>query len=391
MRVLHVIPYMHPSAGGPPVVVEQISRHLNNVGVNSEVVTTTKYCRGDASRLVQKIESYASVQMLSTMITGFGPKDTFTLASAIKRADIVHLHTLWDPVNVAVRLLCTRMRRPYTIMPHGMLDPYSLSVNSLRKQLYLKAFERRNIECAANIIFTTEEERQLATRLPLGFPPSVVLPLGAEKPPTDRRNLAAHFEAEFPESRNRRCLLFLGRLHPKKGLDRIIRILPAIVAAFPGCLLVIAGEGDSEYKDTLIKTIESMGLRDHTLITGILEGLAKWGAFAKAEVFLLPSRQENFAIAVAEAMQVGVPVVISDKVNIWEGVMKAKGGIVLQENGIERRMGQEINNLLSDKDLLLRMGECARNYASEEFDWERCAKRYMRCYAGMIAGRGNQS
>src|SRR5690242_14106066 len=113
MRVLHVIPYMHPSAGGPPVVVEQISRHLNNVAVNSEVVTTTKYCRGDASRLVQKIESYASVRILSTMITGFGPKDTFTLASAIRRAHIVHLHTLWNPVNVAVRLLCTRMRRPY--------------------------------------------------------------------------------------------------------------------------------------------------------------------------------------------------------------------------------------------------------------------------------------
>ena len=115
------------------------------------------------------------------------------------------------------------------------------------------------------------------------------------------------FLERFPKARGRRQLLFLGRLHVKKGLDRILTVLPSIVRAFPDVLLTVAGDGTPEFKAMLKDVIKAQGLENSVMMTGRLDGAAKWGAYASAELFLLPSRQENFAIAVAEAMHMRIP------------------------------------------------------------------------------------
>ena len=157
-------------------------------------------------------------------------------------------------------------------------------------------------------------------------------------------SVGVDFPEHFPKARNRRQLLFLGRLHWKKGLDHILAILPSIIESFPDVLLTIAGAGEPRFTEALKKVVVSQGLEHHVLVTGMLEGALKWGAYASAEVFLLPSRQENFAITVAEAMQMGLPVIISNRVNTWPYVKEAGAGLILEEGDLEKGLKEGIGD-----------------------------------------------
>ena len=239
MRILHVIPYMHPSAGGPPVVVENFVRETSRLGHLSEIISTPLFCHGDEGILLQQLNELAPTTFLSrsrTFAFLHGPTRR-QFGESIRTADIVHLHTLWNPINVIARQECGRHGRPYVLMPHGMLDPYSLSVKRWRKALYLWAIERRNIMAAERLIYTTAEEMRLAAIKSLSLPKGVVIPLGGDAPCENSEELASEFLERFPRARGRRQLLFLGRLHFKKGLDRILTVLPSILKVFPDVLL----------------------------------------------------------------------------------------------------------------------------------------------------------
>src|SRR5262249_25392780 len=131
------------------------------------------------------------------------------LVQSVAAADIVHVHTIWNPINVDVRQACALHRRPYVLMPHGMLDPYSLSVKRWRKAGYLRLIERRNILAAKRVVCTTAEEARLA-KPKLWNVPTVVIPLGGDAPSQDRMELTSRFLEGFPAARGRRRLLFLG-------------------------------------------------------------------------------------------------------------------------------------------------------------------------------------
>src|SRR5262245_38258143 len=137
---------MHPSAGGPPVVVENFVRESNKRGHISEIVSTYMFCRGDESILLNKLNALAPTTLLpASRARCLWHRSWNRLGASIRAADMVHVHTLWDPINLMVRWECARQRRPYVLMPHGMLDPYSLSVGRWRKALYLWGIERQNI------------------------------------------------------------------------------------------------------------------------------------------------------------------------------------------------------------------------------------------------------
>src|SRR5262249_13406659 len=154
----------------------------------------------------------------------------------------------------------------------------------------------------------------------------------------------------FPQVANRRCVLFLGRIHLKKGLERLLAILPEICRRHPSVLLIIAGGGEQSDVRNLKNLVQSRSLESHVLLTGMVEGQAKWSALACAEVFILPSRQENFAISMVEAMHSGVPVVITSKVNSWPFVEKAQAGFVIEEDNAELGIAKCLDELLADPD-----------------------------------------
>jgi glycosyltransferase involved in cell wall biosynthesis len=385
-RILHVIPYMHPRAGGPPVVVENFVREASRRGHQSEIISTPLFCDGNESSLLEQLNGLAPTTFLSGSRPFFllDPTANRQIAEGIRTANIVHVHTLWNPINSLVRQECARQRRPYVLMPHGMLDPHSLTVKRWRKALYLWAIEQKNISSAQRLIYTTPEEARLAATTISCVPKGVVIPLGADAP-SESENLASGFLEKFPKARGRRQLLFLGRLDFKKGLDRILKILPSVVKIFSDVLLTIAGDGALKFEEALARTISCRGLEKSVLRTGRLEGALKWGAYASADLFLLPSRQENFALTVAEAMQMGVPVIISNKVNTWPYVEEAHAGLVLDEDEIENRLENALLWLLAAPAEMQLMGRSGQNYARKNLTWARATTCLLKCYDDVLA------
>src|SRR5262245_3136113 len=378
---------MHPSAGGPPVVVENFVRESIKLGHPSEIISTPLFCDGDESILLQRLNELAPTTFLSRS-RAFAPVYRSTrrqLGESIRTADIIHVHTLWNPVNMVVRRECARHRRPYVLMPHGMLDPYSLTVRRWRKFLYLLAIERKNILAADRIIYTTAEEARLARNKLVSLPKGVVIPLGADAPNQNCEELASRFFERFPKARGRRQLLFLGRLHFKKGLDRILMALPSVVRNVPNVLCTIVGDGSRDFQVALARVIAAQHLEDYVLMTGRLEGALKWGAYASAELFLLPSRQENFAISVAEAMQMGVPVMISNKVNTWPYVKEVGAGLVLDEEQMKCGLEDTVSSLLQDSRTLRLMGKRGQEYARKNLTWAKAANSVLKCYDEVLA------
>src|SRR5262249_19234388 len=152
------------------------------------------------------------------------------------------------------------LRRPYVLMPHGMLDPYSLSIGRWKKSIYMRAFEGSNIAAAQRMIYTTPEEERLAGLSGLFLPKAALVPLGANASCVQTQALRAQFLARFPWVTDRRILLFLGRLHPKKGLDLILNSLPSVHQAIPHVLLVIAGDGEADYTRYLRQVVTALSL-----------------------------------------------------------------------------------------------------------------------------------
>jgi len=379
---------MHPRAGGPPVVVENFVRETRKLGHLPEIISTPLYCDGDQSTLLQRLNELAP----TTFLPGWRSFDVLQrlarrqLAASIRSAEIVHVHTLWNPINIVVRRECARHQRPYVLMPHGMLDPYSLTIRRWRKAFYLWAMERRNLSNAQRLIYTTPEEVRLATMELSSLPRAVVIPLGGDAPCGNCYDLASAFFDRFPRARGRRQLLFFGRLHFKKGLDRILAILPSVVRVCPDVLLTIVGDGSPKFVTLLNRIISAQRLERNVLMTGRLEGAMKWGAYASAELFVLPSRQENFAITVAEAMQMGIPVIISNKVNTWPHVKEAGAGLIVDDGGIEVELEKALLSLLRDGAGARLMGRRGQEYARRNLTWTRATTCLMKCYDEVVAG-----
>lgn len=186
MRVLHICPYMHPAAGGPPVVVERLSLLMPSEGWESRVITTSLYCDDDGENLQNSLGQLLDVQVLPingprTLKRPDGAVDV--IDKAVGQADVIHLHTLWHPLNAIARKACQRRGRKYALMPHGMLDPYSLRQKRWRKKIYLAAIERRNLQGASRLIFTTVHEQQAACQSLPWLAAGEVIPLAADCPP----------------------------------------------------------------------------------------------------------------------------------------------------------------------------------------------------------------
>ena len=369
--------------------MENFIAETNRSGHSSEIVSTLALCNGDDGILRERLERLAP----STFLTGLETVPVVSRTGAdkldalVRRADIVHVHTLWSPLNVAARYACRRHDKPYVLMPHGMLDPYSLSVKALKKSLYMKFFEGRNMACAERMIYTTPEEEKLAALAGLPLPRGEIVPLGARASSTSNDDLQLQFLKSYPQAEGKRRLLFLGRLHHKKGLDRILSGLQRVRQTIPNVLLIVAGTGEAKYEEHLRQLISSLALDDHVVFAGHLDGELKWASFAAAELFLLPSRQENFAITVAEAMQMGVPVVITDKVNTWPYVEQAGAGLVLSERDIDTLLPRAIETLLTDEVTRSKMSAQGACYARDRLTWHASAQKLLACYDQVLSNR----
>jgi glycosyltransferase involved in cell wall biosynthesis len=248
-----------------------------------------------------------------------------------RRFDAVTLHGLWNYSSVGTWRALRHLEVPYYIFPHGMMDPWFRNAYPLKhaaKQLYWWLGEGRVLRDARAVFFTSEEEMLRARNVFRGFSYAErVVRYGTADSLGNPAAERAAFLAAFPRLAGRRFFMFLGRIHPKKGCDLLIRAF-AQSAIDADIDLVIAGPDQVGWLQRLKSMAADLGVERRIHWTGMLKGELKWGGLRYAEAIILPSHQENFGVVVAEAMACSTPVMISDKVNIWREVKRSGAGLV---------------------------------------------------------------
>ena len=331
MKLLHLVSSIDPRGGGISEGVVRLQSALSRAGHEGEILTLDAPDEPFVKAFPGKIHALGPSRATYAYTPGLTP----WLRQHASEYDAVIVNGLWQYTGLgALRALGALgdAAPPYFVFPHGMLDPWfkrRYPLKHLKKSLYWALAEYRVLHNAAAVLFTCEEERLLARE---SFWPyrcdEAVVSYGTSEPPAESSHLTESFLQTFPALREKRLVLFLGRIHEKKGCDLLIDAFAQAAARSPDVHLVMAGPDQEGWVDALQARAQELGIANRITWAGMLSGDVKWGAFYACEVFCLPSHQENFGIAVAEALACGRPVLISDKVNIWREVADDAAGLV---------------------------------------------------------------
>ena len=330
MNLLHVIRSLDARGGGPQEGLKQIVLEMDRANWGSEVASL------DAADELLTLSFPARINALGPARGGYGyaPGAVRWLHENAPRFDAVVVHGLWQYHGLATWRALQGLNVPYFVFPHGMLDPWfrrTYPMKHAKKWLYWPWAEYRVLRDATNVLFTCEQERVLARdSFWLYRANEAVASFGIEPPKTDEACDRQAFLDAFPLLNGRRLLLYLSRIHPKKGCDLLVRAFAA-TADEHDLHLVMAGPEDSAWGDELRQLAMTLGIADRITWTGMLSGQVKWGAYHASEAFILPSHQENFGIVVAEALALKRPVLISDQVNIYHEVKAASAGLIARD------------------------------------------------------------
>jgi len=376
MRVLHVISGLDPRGGGVVSALAGLARALVAENVEVTIAATCKK-KEDLSLVDTLREQKVNVELIGPCkkILTNHPQLKPTLDSLIKDADIVHVNALWEEIQYQSAKIAYRLGVPYIIQPHGMLDPWCLAQKKMKKKLYIALRLRKCLDHAAAIGFTSETEKRLTRPMNIKAP-AIVEPNGVDLSEFLELPTAGSFRERYPQIGDRRIVLFLSRLHYKKGLDLLVPAFPK--AQTGNAVLVIAGPDSDGYRSKVEAMAHECGIADRVIFTGMLYGEERVAAFVDADLFVLPSYQENFGIVVIEALASGTPVVVSTEVNIHDQITKSGvGGVVPTETNA---LADELTKWLTDDALCRSASQRARPFVWEQYDWSKIAQNWKQRY-----------
>jgi glycosyltransferase involved in cell wall biosynthesis len=299
--------------------------------------------------------------------------------------DLAHIHALFSPVSTAAAMIARSQKLPYLLRPLGTLDPADLRKKKQLKRIYAALLERPNLAGAAAIHFTSAQEAKISERFGLTTK-DLVMPLGVSLPELSANPEAIRDQLGIPSDRP--LVLFMSRIDPKKGLDLLLPALKNLLAEKIEFHFVLAGGNpqDPDYEATIRSQIQASPLASHATVTGFAAGEMKAALLQSADLFVLPSYYENFGIAVAEAMAMGTPVVISDQVHICEDVQQAEAGWV---GPCEvTALTHLLKDALKDRTERQRRGQRAKAYALQHYSWPAIAQQMIQSYQQILATTG---
>ena len=388
MKILHVIANLAPRYGGPSKACREMSAAVSWRGHAVSIYTTNQ----DGPHLLD-VPTDKPVEVDGVTIRYFPVQiprfwgTSWPLAEAFKRAipehDVVHIHSLYMFHDWVAGRYCHAAGVPYIIRPHGTLDPYLHRRHRWRKMIMETMFQNRILRRAAALHYTSEEEMRLAEPYACGAP-GVVVPLGLDLEDYDNPPIPGAFRARHPEIGDKTIVLFFGRLNFKKGLDVLAKAFGGLARMRDDIHLVIAGPDDG-MKDKTERWLADEGVADRATFTGMVHGAEKRALLGDADIFVLPSYSENFGIAVVEAMACGIPVVISDRVNIWREVEAAGAGRVTPPEA--EACAAAITALLDDQRLRHDMGEAGRRLVKTAYGSDLVGERLEAFYTAVAAHR----
>ncbi len=335
MKILQIVPSLSLVYGGPSQMVLSLSKALAEL--NNDVTILTTDSNGDTGQAPLDVPLGVPIEQEGYKVIYFRcapfrrykfSLDLFNyLSSHAREYDVAHIHALFSPVSSVSAAIARSRNLPYFLRPLGTLDPADLQKKRWLKQLYALLLEKANLAGATGIHFTSEQEGKISQRFGVKTQ-DFVIPLGVDV--SDREIDVKKIRQRFRIEDSTTLLLYMSRLDPKKGLDLLLPALERLLNEGVEFHFLLAGANpqDPEYENYIRETIADSPLADCTTIAGFVTGEVKLGLLKSADLFVLPSRYENFGIAVAEAMALGTAVVISDGVHIYPQVQKYEAGWV---------------------------------------------------------------
>jgi len=387
MKILHVIGNISPRFGGPAVVCKEMCHELSEAGHEVVVYTTNAdYPHGTLDVPVNKPVSqgkyyiyYFSIQFEPYL---FSLNLLANLFRHIKEYDIVHIHGLYRFPQTVAGYLARLYEIPYIIGPHGSLAPflYNQKRHFLTKRIHEMLVEFPNINKASGIHCTNKQEKESMRHLNLKTR-GIVIPNGIDISVFNALPSKGTFREKYNLGK-KKLILHFGRIHFVKGLDILIKAFATLVKKSDNLHLILAGPDNDGYGERLRSLILQEGVENNVTLTGMLKGMEKLAALNDADIFVLPSYSESFGVAIIEAMACNLPVVISNRVNIWREIQDAGAGLVTSCDADE--VAKALKSLLDDVSIRFRMGVRGRAAAREQYAWPRIVEQLTQVYSELI-------
>jgi glycosyltransferase involved in cell wall biosynthesis len=385
MKVLHVIPGMAPRYGGPSLAVLEMCRRLAASGTETLIVSTDADGEG---RLPVTLEQPIDYKGAPTIFFRRQWSEAFKysrpLASWLRRHvvdfDVVHIHAVYSHASIAAANAARRASVPYVVRPLGSLNSWARRHKPVRKFVFWHAGVRKMLRGAAAIHYTSHAEQHQAES-GLGLSRGVVIPLGVDVGIMDGRTSDASTDID-----RGRYVLALGRLHPVKGLELLIDAFVDVVhRELPDWKLKLVGDGASDYVESLKDRVRQRSAEKLVEFAGWLEGQQKESALCGAALLAMPSHQENFGLAMFEALARGVPVLVSDQVDWGQEIAAAGAGWV---TGLDRHgLTDALRAALTDRAERARRGGAGATLVRERFAWPVITARLEQLYRELSAAR----
>jgi glycosyltransferase involved in cell wall biosynthesis len=387
VRILHIIGWLAPRYGGTSEVVRQSQFWLSARGHEVDIVTTNVDGGGvldvELGRPLEWDGACATFHPLGR------PRKFLTswslladLRQRIDTYDVVHIHSLYRFHTIAAAVTARRRGVPYVLQPHGSLDHATRAHRRRLKDGYHALIEDSNIRHASRLLATSSQEARAIRELGYRVPTSVV-PLGVDsdalRVPSDPANILAMAGARD----DARLVTFLGRISRGKGVELLVQSFARTAALFPDSHLVIAGPDDEGIGERLAPDIAAAGLQERISFVGILGLSDKRALLQRSDVLVLPSAGESFGLAVAEAMAVGCPVVVSSAVPLQADIRATEAGLVVEREASE--IAEAVRTILANPELAAGMGDSGRRLIDHRFGWPQVAVELERMYESVAA------
>lgn len=399
MHILHVTPYYYPAVqyGGPIQSVHLLNKYLVRKGHRVDVLTTTagidarQLARAvQQQELLREAERYRLDGVYVRYVACWGV-EPYYFSPALARAmwtdmqdyDVVHITGLWNFPSTAAAWISRSKHRHYILSPRGMLYPEAIHLKSAwKKKLYYALIARHDLHRATLLHFTTAHEAEQSMAYLHLQTPYRVIPNGMETDVIRQALASAHTQPDgLPDAP---YVLYLGRIHPMKGLPLLIEAFGRLVqgSRYPDLMLVIAGDDQHAYAAAIKQQVRDRGLQHRVWFVGQVSGTCKWQLYSRASLFVLPSLSENFGMAVVEAMACGCPVVVTEGVALSREIHAHSAGLVVSREAAA--LVEAMSRLLQDNALRGQLVAQAARLVDTSYRIEAVADAMIQAYAWMV-------
>lgn len=384
MHILIFTPYIGTNYGGIGRAVEGIAGGLASQDVNVDVVTTDA---NNLEKITIPLNIWINENKYRVRYFPCWHKNDFVwswqliswLIRHIHKYDLVHTHTVFAPIVSVVNYLCHIKRIPYVMTPHGMLEPWALSYKAGKKRLYYNLIEKKILQRASIVhVIANLEAKNVKS---LGFNHLAIVNNGIYRHEFTALPDAEIFYQQFPATRSKHLILFLGRIDPKKGLDLLASAFAQVKSKFSNAHLVVAGPNSIGYLTMVQNYFTEAGCKDAVTFTGMLTGTLKYAALTAANLYVAPSYSEGFSISILEAMAAGKPSIITTGCNFPEAA-QAKAAYVVDIN-IDA-FANALIQCLSYPEQAEKIGARARELIMQNYTWESAAQKLIEVYKAIL-------